>query len=94
MNKLRTARLLMVATILLNRFPVYWIAFKLYGEEKGKLQKTSDVVFPRCRVPITVQRFSGDTMALRAGMSDNLFMADFISSVERSRGDSPGSRNW
>ena len=28
-------------------------------------------------------------MALRAGMSDNLFMADFISSVEKDQGRQP-----
>ena len=78
----------MVATILLLiAFQVYWMR-KLYGEEKENFKKTSDVVFRDAMYRLQVQRFSGDTMALRAGMSDNLFMADFISSVEKIKGDS------
>ncbi len=75
----------MVATILLLiAFQVYWMR-KLYGEEKENFKKTSDVVFRDAMYRLQVQRFSGDTMALRAGMSDNLFMADLSAALKRSR---------
>lgn len=86
MNKLRTARLLMAATILLIiAFQVYWMR-KLYGEETTNFKKTTDIIFRDAMYRLQAQRFSGDTMALRGGLDDNLFMADFISSVEKIKG--------
>ncbi|HMU09321.1 MAG TPA: hypothetical protein PKC54_04900, partial [Ferruginibacter sp.] len=86
MNKLRTARLLMAATILLIiAFQVYWMR-KLYGEETTSFKKTTDIIFRDAMYRLQAQRFSGDTMALRGGLDDNLFMADFISSVEKIKG--------
>jgi two-component system phosphate regulon sensor histidine kinase PhoR len=86
MNKLRTARILMAATILLIiAFQVYWMR-KLYREETGNFKKTTDVIFRDAMYRIQLQRFSGDTLALRGGLDDNLFMADFISSVEKIKG--------
>lgn len=89
MNKLRTARLLMAATILLIiSFQVYWMR-KLYGEETANFKKTTDIIFRDAMYRLQAQRFSGDTMALRGELDDNLFMADFISGVEKIKsGDS------
>ena len=76
----------MAATILLIiAFQVYWMR-KLYREERENFKKTSDIIFRDAMYRLQAQRFSGDTIALRAGVSDNLFMADFISSVEKIRG--------
>jgi two-component system, OmpR family, phosphate regulon sensor histidine kinase PhoR len=78
----------MAATILLLiAFQLYWMR-KLYGEEKDNFKKTTDVVFRDAMYRMQVQRFSGDSMALRSGLGDNLFMADFISSFEKIKGDS------
>jgi len=86
MNKLRTARVLMAATILLIiAFQVYWIR-KLYGEETSNFKKTTDIIFRDAMYRLQVQRFAGDTLALRGELNDNLFMADFISSVEKIKG--------
>ena len=88
MNKLRTARLLMTATILLIIvFQGYWIR-KLYREETNNFKKTTDIIFRDAMYRLQVQRFSGDTLAFRGALDDNLFMADFISSVEKVKGDS------
>ena len=86
MNKLHTARLLMMATILLIiAFQVYWMR-KLYSEETSNFKKTTDVIFRDAMYRLQAQRFSGDTMAFRGALDDNLFMADFISSVEKIKG--------
>lgn len=86
MNKLRTARVLMAATILLIiAFQVYWMQ-KLYVEETTNFKKTTDVIFRDAMYRLQVQRFTGDTLALRGELNDNLFMADFISSVEKIKG--------
>lgn len=86
MNKLRMARVLMTATILLIiAFQAYWMR-KLYLEETAGFKKTTDVIFRDAMYRLQVQRFSGDTLALRGGLDDNLFMADFISSVEKIKG--------
>ncbi len=88
MNKLRTARLLMTATILLIIvFQGYWIR-KLYREETNNFKKTTDIIFRDAMYRLQAQRFSGDTLAFRGALDDNLFMADFISSVEKVKGDS------
>ena len=86
MNKLRTARILMAATILLIiGFQVYWMR-KLYREEITGFKKSTDIIFRDAMYRLQAQRFSGDTLALRGGLEDNLFMADFISSVEKIKG--------
>lgn len=83
MNKLRTARLLMTATILLIiAFQVYWMR-KLYREETTNFKKTTDIVFRDAMYRLQAQRLAGDSIELRGVMDDNLFMADFISSVEK-----------
>ena len=80
------ARVLMTATILLIiAFQAYWMR-KLYLEETAGFKKTTDVIFRDAMYRLQVQRFSGDTLALRGGLDDNLFMADFISSVEKIKG--------
>lgn len=87
MNKLYTARVLMAATILLIiGFQAYWLR-KLYHEETNNFKKTTDIVFRDAMYKLQAQRFSGDTMAFRGVLEDNLFMADFISSVEKIKGD-------
>lgn len=86
MNKLRTARLLMAATILLIiAFQGYWMR-KLYIEERDNFKKTTDVIFRDAMYRLQLQRLAGDTLALRGELNDNLFMADFISSVEKIKG--------
>lgn len=92
MNKLGTAKFLMAVTILLlSSFQVYWIR-KLYVEETDNFKKTTDVVFRDAMYRLQVQRFSGDSIILRSGLGDNLFMTDFISSVEKIKGDSVKQR--
>jgi two-component system phosphate regulon sensor histidine kinase PhoR len=87
-NKLRTARVLMAATILLIiGFQAYWLR-KLYHEETNNFRKTTDIVFRDAMYKLQAQRFSGDSMIFRGALDDNLFMADFISSVEKIKGDS------
>jgi two-component system phosphate regulon sensor histidine kinase PhoR len=83
MNKLRTARLLMAATILLIiAFQAYWMR-KLYREETGNFKKITDIIFRDAMYRLQAQRFTGDSVMFRGMMDDNLFMADFISSVEK-----------
>lgn len=79
----------MAASILLIiAFQVYWMR-KLYIEETASFKKTTDIIFRDAMYRLQAQRFSGDTLALRGELDDNLFMADFISSVERIKsGDS------
>src|SRR5688572_7730537 len=92
MNKLRTARLLMVATILLIvAFQVYWLN-RLYREEKSNMEQSADIVFRETMYRLQAQRFTGDTMVFRSMPGDNLFMTDVISTVRKDfkvGGDSP-----
>ena len=83
MNKLRTARVLMAATILLiAAFQVYWIK-KLYREEQNNFKKTADVIFRDAMYRLQAERFTGDTLVFKGMPEDNLFMADIISSIQR-----------
>lgn len=95
MNKLRTARLLMVATILLVvAFQVYWLN-RLYREEKSNMEQSADIVFRETLYRLQAQRFTGDTMVFRSMPGDNLFMTDVISTVRKdfkTGVDSPGRK--
>lgn len=83
MNKLRTARVLMAATILLiAAFQAYWIK-KLYREEQNNFKKTADVIFRDAMYRLQAERFTGDTLIFKGMPEDNLFMADIISSIQR-----------
>ncbi len=83
MSKLRTAQVLMAATILLiAAFQVYWIK-RLYREEQNNFKKTADVIFRDAMYRLQAERFTGDTLVFKGMPEDNLFMADIISSVQR-----------
>ncbi len=82
MNKLSTARILMAATIVvIIAFQVYWLR-KLYQEEQDSFKKTTDVIFKEAIYKLQAERFTGDIKFIRMG-SDNVFMTDVISSVNR-----------
>ncbi len=90
MNKLRTARILMTATILLIlAFQVYWMR-KLYQEEINNFKKSADLIFREAMYRLQAERFTGDTMVFKGLPRDNLFMTDVISTVEQvnTKGDS------
>lgn len=62
MRKLRIARLLMIATILLIvTFQVYWLT-KLYYQEYDNLKRTTDVIFKESLYDLQVARFEKDTL--------------------------------
>jgi two-component system, OmpR family, phosphate regulon sensor histidine kinase PhoR len=83
MTKLSTARVLMVATILLiAAFQAYWIN-KLYKEEDNNFQKSADIIFRESMYRLQVERFKGDSMFFKRMRGDNLFMADVVSNVKR-----------
>jgi len=85
MNKLNTARLLMVATILLVvAFQFYWIK-KLYREEDNNFKKSADIIFREAMYRLQAERFTGDTMIFKGMPGDNLFMTDVISSIKQVR---------
>jgi len=85
MNKLRTARLLMAATILLVvAFQFYWIK-KLYREEDNNFKKSADIIFREAMYRLQAERFTGDTMVFKGMPGDNLFMTDVISSIKQVR---------
>src|SRR5215218_8506275 len=86
MNKLRTARILMIATILLiAAFQAYWIN-KLYREEENNFKKSADIIFRESMYRLQAERFRGDTMFFRGIRGDNLFMADVVSNVRKLKG--------
>ena len=86
MNKLRTARILMIATILLiAAFQIYWNN-KLYREEDNNFRKSADIIFRESMYRLQAERFKGDTMFFRDLSGDNLFMADVVSNVRRLKG--------
>lgn len=88
MNKLRTARLLMTATILLIlAFQVYWMR-KLYQEESNNFKKSADLIFREAMYRLQAQRFTGDSLVFKGLPEDNLFMTDVISTVSQIKGDS------
>lgn len=71
--------------LLIIAFQAYWMR-KLYREEKDNFRKTTDIIFRDAMYRLQAQRFSGDTLAIRGEVGDNLFMADFISSIEKIKG--------
>jgi two-component system phosphate regulon sensor histidine kinase PhoR len=85
MNKLRTARLLMTATIILiAAFQAYWM-YRLFQEERSNFRKTADVVFRETLYRLQAERFTGDTLVFKGLPGDNIFMSDVISSVQKNR---------
>lgn len=85
MNKLRTARLLMTATIILIAvFQFYWM-YKLYQEEQRNFKKTADIVFRETLYRLQAERFTGDTLVFKGLPGDNIFMSDVITSVQKVR---------
>jgi two-component system phosphate regulon sensor histidine kinase PhoR len=85
MNKLRTARLLMSATILvIIAFQFYWLR-KLYIEEQGNFKKSTDLVFRETMYRLQAQRFTGDSMIFKRMPDMNLFMGDVASTIQQIR---------
>jgi two-component system phosphate regulon sensor histidine kinase PhoR len=84
MNKLRTARVLMIATmVVIVAFQAYWIR-KLFAEEKENFKKSTDIIFKESMYRLQAERFAGDsTMMYRALPADNLFMKDVMSTVQK-----------
>lgn len=83
MNKLRTARLLMAATVLLIiASQAYWLR-KLYQEEGGSFKKSTDIIFRESMYRLQTQRFAGDSMFLKGFPGENLFMTDLVTTVQR-----------
>lgn len=84
MNKLRTARVLMIATmVVIVAFQAYWIR-KLFAEEKENFKKSTDIIFKESMYRLQADRFTGDgTVILRDLPPDNLFMKDVISTVRK-----------
>ncbi|MEO6549983.1 MAG: HAMP domain-containing sensor histidine kinase [Ferruginibacter sp.] len=81
MNKSGTARILMIATILLIiAFQAYWLN-KLYHEEDNNFRKSADIIFRETLYRLQADRFKSDTMVFRGMQDDNLFMADLVSTV-------------
>lgn len=81
MNKLRTARLLMVATVLLIiAFQAYWLR-KLYQEENSNFKKSTDLIFRESMYRLQTQRLGGDSLTFKGLPPDNLFMTDLITTV-------------
>lgn len=92
MNKLRTARVLMAATILLViAFQGYWIK-KLYQEESVNFKKTADIIFRESMYRLQAERFTGDTMIFKGDPGDNLFMSDVISTIQKERTKDSGKQ--
>jgi two-component system phosphate regulon sensor histidine kinase PhoR len=83
MNKLRTARLLMAATVLLIiAFQAYWLR-KLYQEETANFKKSTDIIFRESMYRLQTQRFAGDSIFLKGLPGENLFMSDLVTTVQR-----------
>jgi hypothetical protein len=83
MNKLRTARLLMAATILLIIVSqVYWLR-KLYQEENNSFKKSTDLIFRETMYRLQTQRLGGDSAGFKGLPGDNLFMTDLITTVKK-----------
>ena len=75
----------MVATILSSdRFQVYWMR-KLYGR-KENFKNILTLFSAMHRHTGYSTAFLSDTMALRAGMSDNLFMVRLYQQLSKDRG--------
>ncbi|HMK04386.1 MAG TPA: histidine kinase dimerization/phospho-acceptor domain-containing protein, partial [Ferruginibacter sp.] len=92
MNKLSTARVLMVATILLVvAFQFYWIK-KLYREEDNNFKKSADIIFRETMYRLQAERFTGDTMVFKGMPGDNLFMTDVISTIRQVRSKDSAER--
>ena len=83
MNKVRTARLLMTATVLLIiAFQAYWLR-KLYQEESANFKKSTDIIFRESMYRLQTQRFAGDSLLFRGLPGENLFMSDLVTTVQR-----------
>ncbi|MEO6251997.1 MAG: HAMP domain-containing sensor histidine kinase [Ferruginibacter sp.] len=83
MNKLRTARLLMAATVLLIiAFQAYWLR-KLYQEETTNFKKSTDIIFRESMYRLQTQRFAGDSIFIKNLPGENLFMTDLVTTVQR-----------
>lgn len=90
MNKLRTARLLMAATILLIiLFQAYWLR-KLYQEEQRNFTKSADIIFRETMYRLQAERFTNDSMVFRGLPGDNLFMSDVMASVQKNESADSG----
>ncbi|HMJ46538.1 MAG TPA: HAMP domain-containing sensor histidine kinase, partial [Ferruginibacter sp.] len=85
MNKLYTARLLMVISILLIIvFQVYWLG-KVFNEGKNAFRKTTDLTFKETLYRLQAARFTGYTMIFKGLPGDNVFMSDVVDAVHKTR---------
>jgi two-component system phosphate regulon sensor histidine kinase PhoR len=82
------SRVLMISTIILiSAFQFYWIN-RLYNDEWQNLKKESDVIFRDVVYRLQLQRFRNDTLLLRKGIPDNLFVFDVMDSLKEKFVDS------
>ena len=89
MQKLRTARVLMILSVLvITCFQAYWLT-TLYKDSYKNIIKTTDVIFRETLYKLQVQRFKNDSL-FKGLPDDNLFTVDMVN-VLRERIDDTGS---
>jgi two-component system, OmpR family, phosphate regulon sensor histidine kinase PhoR len=90
MQKLQTARFLMVLCVLvITCFQVYWVV-TLYRDKENALKKNMDIVFRETLYQLQVKRFRADSVF--AGLpGGNLFMADMAAMLHKRMEDTASS---
>jgi two-component system, OmpR family, phosphate regulon sensor histidine kinase PhoR len=91
MKKLRTAQLLMVASVLvISCFQVYWLV-TLYNDKEGSIKKNTDIIFRETLYELQVRRFKNDSLFADLP-GENLFMVDMANVLRRRIDDTASPR--
>ncbi|NCI47640.1 sensor histidine kinase [Sediminibacterium soli] len=96
-NKLQTARVLMIAAILLIvAFQSYWVS-RLYKEEREGLKKEANNIFRDVVFNLQAEKFRADTPYYRTTVGPNIFVHSFMNDFRKEvagemRNQSAGTR--